>query len=107
MGTLAMFVETNPSFYMAFLFLLLTSLTAPQGLSLQEMQPWSTNCSQDGFFDVIIQQLATISTLVGELSFWWSFSSGGGVLLHTASALPSGGDFFSLTTAAVLTCPLW
>ena len=46
MGALAMFVETNLSFYMAlFLFLLLTSLTA-QGLSLQEMQPWSTTCSQ-------------------------------------------------------------
>jgi len=44
--------------------------------------------------------------LLMEFNFWWSFPSGG-VLLHTASALPSGGDFFSLTTAAVLTCPLW
>jgi len=41
-----------------------------------------------------------------EFYFWWSFLSGG-VFLHTALALPSGGDFFSPTTAAVLTCPLW
>mmetsp|Transcript_19833 Transcript_19833/g.44126 ORF Transcript_19833/g.44126 Transcript_19833/m.44126 type:complete len:82 (+) Transcript_19833:122-367(+) len=43
--------------------------------------------------------------LLMEFNFWWSFPFGG--VLHTASALPSGGDFFSLTTAAVLTCPLW
>ena len=41
-----------------------------------------------------------------ELNFWWGFLSGG-VLIHTASALPSGGDFVFPTTAAVLTCPLW
>ena len=67
-----------------------------------------------GFFDGYIQQLIKYLLYFNfggdlplmELNFWWSFTSGG-VLLHTASALPSGGDFFSLTTAAVLTCPLW
>ena len=54
---------------------------------------------------MVIQQLAIISTLV-KFYFWWS-STSGGVLLHTASALPSGGDLYSLATAAVLTCPLW
>mmetsp|Transcript_33678 Transcript_33678/g.58693 ORF Transcript_33678/g.58693 Transcript_33678/m.58693 type:complete len:85 (+) Transcript_33678:54-308(+) len=38
----------------------------------------------------------------GVLSFWWS-STSGGALIQPASALPSGGDFFSLTT--VLLCP--
>ena len=41
-----------------------------------------------------------VSTLV-EIYLWWSFPSGG-VILHTASALHSGGGF-SLTTVAVLT----
>ena len=36
-----------------------------------------------------------------DFNFWWSFPSGG-VILHAASALHSGGGF-SLTTAAVLT----
>mgnify|MGYP007055447566 CR=1 FL=1 len=36
-----------------------------------------------------------------DFNLWWSFPSGG-VILHTASALHSGGGF-SLTTAAVLT----
>ena len=39
-------------------------------------------------------------------------TSGGAIFLmeaslHTASALPSGGDFSSPATAAVLICPLW
>ena len=50
-GALAMFVETNPSFILALIYFSWHSLTA-QGLSLQEMQPWTTTCSQV-FFDVI------------------------------------------------------
>ena len=58
------------------------SLTA-QGLSMQEMQPWTTTCSQV-FFDVINNllffQLWWRSAFNGlqlmvELSFWWSNSS--------------------------------
>ena len=48
------------------------------------MQPWSTTCSQDGFFDgnqqLSLFQLWWRSTFDGvqllvELSFWWSSSS--------------------------------
>ena len=79
---LCLWKQTLVSYWLLFLFLLLASLTA-QGLSLQEMQPWSTTCSQV-FFDVIQQltlfQLWWRSTFDGvqllvELSFWWSSSS--------------------------------
>ena len=49
-----------------------------------------------------ISTLVCGDLLVMEFNFWWSFPSGG-VILHTASALHSGGDFVSFTTAAVLT----
>ena len=103
-------LQTDPDFsdfsFGSYLFFL-ASWTA-QGLSLQEMQPWTTTCSQV-FFDVINNLL--FFNFGGDLplmdfNLWWSFPSGG-VILHTASALPSGGDFISLNTAAVLTCPLW
>ena len=77
-----MFMETNLSFILALIYFSWHSLTA-QGLSLQEMQPWTTTCSQV-FFDVIgnllFFQLWWRSTFDGlqllvELSFWWSSSS--------------------------------
>mmetsp|Transcript_14743 Transcript_14743/g.23133 ORF Transcript_14743/g.23133 Transcript_14743/m.23133 type:complete len:84 (-) Transcript_14743:18-269(-) len=61
---------------------------------------------------MVTQQLNTFSTLVEiylwwGFNIWWSFVYGGVSSSHTAQLLPSGGDFFSPTTAAVLTCPLW
>ena len=89
-----MWKQTLISYWLLFLFLLLASLTA-QGLSFAG--------GSFGFFD---GNSATchFSTLV-ELSFWWSFPSGGVILLHTASALHSGGGF-SLTTAVLLCSPV-
>ena len=48
----------------------------------------------------------------GNMAQSTSFNSGGAIFLvevslHTASALPSGGDFSSPATVAVLVCPLW
>ena len=71
-----MFVETNLSFILALIYFSWHSLTA-QGLSLQEMQPWTTTCSQV-FFDVINNLLFFNfggAFLLVELSVWWSYSS--------------------------------
>mmetsp|Transcript_19837 Transcript_19837/g.44134 ORF Transcript_19837/g.44134 Transcript_19837/m.44134 type:complete len:149 (+) Transcript_19837:45-491(+) len=61
---------------------------------------------------LMVTQQLTFSTLVEiylwwGFNIWWSFVYGGVSSSHTAQLLPSGGDFFSPTTAAVLTCPLW
>ena len=111
-----MFVETNLSFILAFIFIFIFTPSlidsSIKDFLLQEMQPWSTTCSQVAPLDslMVISNLLFFNfggdLLVMEFNFWWSFPSGG-VLLHTALALPSGRDFVSLTTAAVLTCPLW
>ena len=73
-------LQTDPDFsdfsFGSYLFFLAASLTA-QGLSLQEMQPWTTTCSQV-FFDVISNLLFFNfggAFLLVELSFWWSSSS--------------------------------
>ena len=54
---------------------------------------------------MVIWHNQLLSTLV-ELNFWWSYLSGGGFSSHSFS-LPSGGDFSSPATVAVLICPLW
>ncbi len=69
------------------------------------------------FNHLLLSQLWWRSTFGGvqhlvEIYFWWSSSSGGALLMvefffTQLQLLPSGGDFFSPTTAAVLTCPLW
>jgi len=102
-------LQTDPHFsgfsFGSYLFFL-ASLTA-QGLSLQGMQPWTTTCSQV-FFDVISNFL--FFNFGGDLplmdfNLWWSFPSDG-VILHTASALHSGGGFLLLLLLCS-PCPLW
>ena len=62
-------------YFGSYLFLLLASLTA-QELSLQEMQPWSTTCSQVAPLDslMVIQQLTVFQ-------LWWRSTFGGAFLL--------------------------
>ena len=104
LSALAMFAETtNLSFILALIYFYSWHSLTAHGLSMQEMQPWTTTCSQV-FFDVIsnfaIFQLWWRSTFDGlqllvELSFWWSYSS------HSFGFTQWWR--FSLTTAAVLT----
>ena len=116
MSTLAMFVETNPSFYMVlFLFLLLTSLTV-QGLLLQRMQPWPTTCSQvapgNGIFDgdihsTFFQLWWSYAYFWWRFIFWWSFSMVEFFLHSSFGFAQWWWRFFLLLLLLCSPCPLW